>query len=375
MNTRTLIRRVATRYLIARDFFEIGDPILFGKYKNKKGVIVGWGKDHKGNPTVLIDPVPKGRKQTKEMGLFTLWHNPPPAIAKKQKEDAAMKIGCIIAGKRFDKALCLFKNRDRGYDAEVEVVHLEKDGIEMAFIFDPKTGYLEGVNQYGIAVVNTALAVLQDEAEGKKKTKGKGPMKSQDGPKIFAALCCKTLKEAIHVLITMNGGIKGHTFVTNGKQLYCIECSRKHPARVSRLDPERVNTRTNHGVSYPDAGYTHGDDYVSSVVRRWEAQKRLQDVKHPEDIGPALMAPLHDKNSPFNLVRDTDTMRTTSQLVINATNPRMFFYLIPGHGTLKRVRNMLPNKREPTIPVRVIQYEDNDDTNVLDKKGFRRHSV
>ena len=380
MSDRELIRRVAARYLLARDFFEIGDPILFGKYKNKRGVIVGWGKDHKGNPTVLIDPVPKGRKSTKEMGLFKFWHDPPPAVAKKLQEEAAaqMKMGCIIAGRKFDDDLCLFKNRDRGYDAVVDVVHLENDGTEMAVIFDPKTGYIEGVNEYGIGVVNTALMVERDEAEGKGtdkgkdkgkgKGKGKKPVQSKDGPKIYKALAAKNLSDAVDILITEDGGIKGHTFVSDGKKIVCIECSRTHPARVTTLDPERTNTRTNHGISYPDAGYTKGDDYVSSIVRRWEAQKRIQDLKHPEDIGPALMETIHKKDSPFNPVRDTDTMRTTSQLLINTTRPRMILYLIPGHGKLNRVRNMLPDKRDPKIPVRVINYEGDQGEEKIEEK-------
>jgi hypothetical protein len=255
----------------------------------------------------------------------------------------------------------LFKNRDRAYDSAVEILHLEENGVEMALVFDPKTGYCEGVNQYGIAVVNTALMVAHDEAEGKNdkggRDKGKKPLKSKDGPKIFKALQCKTLGQAIQVLTTAWGGIKGHTFVTDGKRLACIECSRTHPARVSFLNPERVNTRTNHGVSYADAGYTQGEDYVSSVVRRWEAQKRIQNLKHPEDIGPALMVPIHDVDSPFNPVRSTEKMRTTSQLLILTKRPRMILYLIPGHGDLKRVRNLLPDERRPKIPVRVIRYE------------------
>lgn len=81
-------RRVAARYLIARDYFEIGDIVTFGKYKNKKGKIVAWGKDHKGNPTVEIEPIPKGRKKNKTIGLFKIWKYPPPAIAEQMKAEA-----------------------------------------------------------------------------------------------------------------------------------------------------------------------------------------------------------------------------------------------------------------------------------------------
>ena len=54
-------------------YFKIGDVVLMGKYKNKKGVIVGFGKDKWGNPTVEIEPTPKGRKQNRIVGLYRIW--------------------------------------------------------------------------------------------------------------------------------------------------------------------------------------------------------------------------------------------------------------------------------------------------------------
>ena len=55
-------------------YFSVGDIILFSKYKNKKGLIVGFGVNERGEPTVEIEPIPKGRKQNKVFGLFKLWH-------------------------------------------------------------------------------------------------------------------------------------------------------------------------------------------------------------------------------------------------------------------------------------------------------------
>ena len=54
-------------------YFKIGDVVLMGKYKNKRGVIVGFGQDRWGNPTVEIEPIPKGRKQNKTVGLYKIW--------------------------------------------------------------------------------------------------------------------------------------------------------------------------------------------------------------------------------------------------------------------------------------------------------------
>ena len=54
-------------------YFKIGDVVLMGKYKNVRGAIVGFGQDKWGNPTVEIEPTPKGRKHNKVIGLFKIW--------------------------------------------------------------------------------------------------------------------------------------------------------------------------------------------------------------------------------------------------------------------------------------------------------------
>lgn len=55
------------------NYFSIGDEILMGKFKNSKGKIVGFGADQWGNPTLEIEPIPKGRKKNKIIGLFKIW--------------------------------------------------------------------------------------------------------------------------------------------------------------------------------------------------------------------------------------------------------------------------------------------------------------
>jgi hypothetical protein len=78
-----LILRVAARHLLAQDEFQVGDPILFGKYKNMRGVIVRVFNDEKGHPTIEVEPVPKGRKQNKLIGLYKIWHDPKPSETVK----------------------------------------------------------------------------------------------------------------------------------------------------------------------------------------------------------------------------------------------------------------------------------------------------
>lgn len=67
--------------------FKVGDLVRHGKYKNKIAKIVRFGTNDKGQTTVLLEPVPKGRKKTKELGLFKIWTTPDAieAVASKYK--------------------------------------------------------------------------------------------------------------------------------------------------------------------------------------------------------------------------------------------------------------------------------------------------
>jgi hypothetical protein len=69
---KSIISRVAERFIKA-SYFKPGDIVLYGKYKNHKGIVRGFGQDKWGNPTIEIEPIPKGRKQNKIFGLFRVW--------------------------------------------------------------------------------------------------------------------------------------------------------------------------------------------------------------------------------------------------------------------------------------------------------------
>ena len=80
----TQLDREIAQALAESAYFKIGDVVLTGKYKNKRGVIVGFGEDKWGNPTVEVEPTPKGRKQNRVFGLYRIWR-------ADVKEGAALK--------------------------------------------------------------------------------------------------------------------------------------------------------------------------------------------------------------------------------------------------------------------------------------------
>jgi len=85
--------RVAARFLQAA-YMNVGDLVLYGKYKNHVGKIVAFGQDQHGNPTVEIEPVPKGRKQNKVIGLFKIWRKDvkDKALAERAKQEATSAV-------------------------------------------------------------------------------------------------------------------------------------------------------------------------------------------------------------------------------------------------------------------------------------------
>lgn len=88
------MKGVMPRQAKTAGFFEVNDLVLYGKYKNKRGKIVRMFLDSKGHPTVEIEPIPKGRKQNKTMGMFKFWHAPDPVEEKK-----AMSIASRVAAR------------------------------------------------------------------------------------------------------------------------------------------------------------------------------------------------------------------------------------------------------------------------------------
>ena len=74
---------------------------------------------------------------------------------------------CIVVGGIASGGHVLGKNRDRNYAPRLEIVREIMDGVEVAYIHDLDTGYLEGMNSAGLGMVNAALLVGKDEKEVK----------------------------------------------------------------------------------------------------------------------------------------------------------------------------------------------------------------
>jgi hypothetical protein len=267
---------------------------------------------------------------------------------------------CIIVSKKFGNDMVLAKNRDRAYKPLIEIVHTFINGCEVVYLHDITTDWSEGMNEYGIGIVNASLMVGFDEKE--KQIISKTGKKSEDGLRIRYALGQKSLKESIKSVVLYDGGIKGHTFLANPSNLITIEMTSKHKAVIKKQDPNSIYVRTNHGLAHPDAGYTEGPDYKSSVIRRASAREVIGKLEDWEKQLEALRKNRFSDDNPNNMSRDTDKMKTTSQMQLNLTK-RIFTlnYFADRVEGFKGVRRELPSNYTPKIKIRIKNLSETED--------------
>jgi len=267
---------------------------------------------------------------------------------------------CIIIGGRASGGNIMGKTRDRNYRPEIQIIReLLDDGLEIMYLHDKTTDYSEGMNSNGIGIVNSALLISDDENAVQLKAKSKNP--SRDGKRMRNALSKGTLKKVIHELISHDTGVKGHTFVGDPKTLYSIEVTSKNKPILKKLDPMTgFDVRTNHGFDHPDAGYTperRPDDYLSSKMRHAQAGIEIAGIEDHEQLMPALAQQHFEPNSNLNMRRETQQMRSTSQVMMHLDKREFLCYLFPDGCDYKGCIDKTPPGYKPKINLRVIQYK------------------
>lgn len=288
--------------------------------------------------------------------------------SSKRVASAYLKKACIISVGKWGGKKCLFKNRDRNYTPEIRIYHEKIRGVEVLYMKDEITGWCEGINEFGTGIVNAALAVAADEKQGKagkgKTLDSQSEATLRDGKRVLRALSCKNIEDSVETLMTHLEGLRGHSFIANPQVTHSLEATwRGHDFHRRKLPEGRKHVRTNHGIFYQDAGYTEndGDNYLSSLARRDQAMKELRKVENPDGVAPAIYGKRKpDRADPLNMVKMTEGMRTTSQMVMNLDDLEVTLYLLPGKVTYLGYQNTLPKGYKSKIGIQVREYTDLD---------------
>jgi hypothetical protein len=267
---------------------------------------------------------------------------------------------CTIAAVRLDAGNVIAKNRDRGYLAKMEIVHEIVDDVEMMYWRDIETDWSEGINEYGIGIINSSLLVRQDEKESNKVFKSKNVKKSNDGKKIRHALKFKNLKDVIKSIISYDAddpksvGVKGQTIVGSPKNIYIIELTSKDTPVVTKMGDDKVEVRTNHGIVHKKTGYIYGIKKKSSHSRLVLAKKHLQDTEKDQDVIDK-MKEQYKKNKFLNPYRTKNmyNMQTVGQIMMNLDKKQVTIRMDNEMGEFVGINSKLPKGYKPKISVRI----------------------
>jgi dipeptidase len=284
-----------------------------------------------------------------------------PAFESKLNE-------CVVTKLNVEGSTILAKNRDRGYKAKIQIVHELIDNTEVVYLRDTLTDWSEGMNEHGIGIVNASLQVEFDEKEGdlakQNLDKGKAPQVSYDGLKIRTALSKKKLSESIKSVVNFIGedkhdvGVKGQTIIADTKYAFVIEMTSKHLPVIKKIEKDEVVVRTNHGIEYPDTGYTSGVKRESSISRMSIALDHLKKVKKKSEVLDVLNKQYTDDNflNPYRRENKYD-METTSQVMYDLDKLEFILKWDKDYSEYSGIINNLPEDYEPKIKIKVSKTD------------------
>lgn len=312
---------------------------------------------------------------------------------------------CVVAAKYLPKYGWVgVKNRDRNYKPTLGFKQSFKNNVESLYLLDNLTYYSEGINEYGLCIINAATAVKNDESEAaaarrhaKKEAKQNGEYRAPDGIKIRKALKYKTPKEAIEFLSKVK--LKGNTICFNQEECYLMELgpdkeqlnmqkdiAKDNPNyewtpidsvfKIKKIDKKDIILRTNHGNFLPWAGYQEDpkDAKMSfsreSSVKRYEyALKNIKLANTPEEMLEAI-SKIEDKNSQFNPTRIGDynnrtKLKTTGQLLLISKLREFTYRPIWGNVNLNNINKLNSNKSNTYLRLMPFNNRLSESTNLF----------
>jgi len=239
----------------------------------------------------------------------------------------------IIACKYFDNlGWVLAKNRDRNYKPNIRVMKSFRNGIERLLLWDEKTKYTEGLNEFGVAIISASVAVDLDEREGSIATKQNSKFKktprvyySPDGLRLRTALFERSASEAAKKILELQ--IAGNTIVADKERCFLIEAgfidTDEYVYEIMEVPKDKIAVRTNHGIFLPWTGYNpeipeESNKREASEVRYNKVNQTLRTVNNLEQFIDVMSdASANDAQlNPLRIDPKKGSMRTTGQIFI-----------------------------------------------------------
>jgi hypothetical protein len=281
---------------------------------------------------------------------------------------------CVIIYTTINNKKILVKNRDRVYKPNIVIIHELVDGVEMAYIKDLKTGWIEGLNGNGIGIINSTL----NRNDGKHKV-DKSYLKMKKN-RILDALHKTDVKKIINEIVEDTKKIpflEGHSLIVCDDKCLHIENNVDNKFVISKINETSVFT--NSGKSFNEAGWIKGKKGLSSFLRRKNIEMELKNnkINSYDDlisimnknyigIDPRFHSYRDEKmiekhlNKTFGKNKNNKAIvRTTGQILLNLTDKELVYYEDINNSKSVKYINKLPKNYNPIIKIIINKTEKN----------------
>jgi len=282
---------------------------------------------------------------------------------------------CVILYVNINGQKILAKHRDRVYKPNIEIVHEIVNGIEMAYIRDKKTGWIEGLNENGCGIVNSTLNMNESKNPQRRSFKS-----AQKKNKIYNSLKHKDKKSFLGTLLekgNTNYLLEGNTLFVFDDSVFHIENNLQNNFVIKKIINNSVYS--NHGINLPNEGFTKGKKGLSSFLRKRIVEEELEkikdikkcDIELYDEISNVLnknysnidprFHPYRDKKNTLKRLKGIDKNQifiiTTGQLFLNITNKELVYYKDTNNSEKVKYINKLPTNYVPKIRIIIKETE------------------
>lgn len=275
---------------------------------------------------------------------------------------------CVILYTEINGKKILAKNRDRAYKPSIKIIHELINGVEIAYLKDEKSGWIEGMNANGTGIVNSTLSLYDGKNRNIKL------VKKNNG--IFNSLINYKANKNFLDLITNSKKdyvLEGHTLIYHNDNVYHIENTKDNNFIAERINKPCVYS--NHGIRKKDAGFTACVKGLSSFLRSNIIKHELKEnhIKSEDELTNLMNQnysninprnhPYRDKNYTLKRNRKIDPKKvkisTTGQIVLNMTDNEFIYYTDINNSEKIEYVNKLPKGYVPKIRISIKETEKN----------------
>jgi hypothetical protein len=272
---------------------------------------------------------------------------------------------CVILCTEINGKQILAKNRDRNYKPIIEIIHEIINGIEVAYIKDKKSGWIEGMNENGFGLVNSTLSILDGKINRTRLSKKKNL--------IFKALTEKHIGDNFYDIINNpknNYTLEGHTILFYDNQLIHFENNKKNEFVAEKI--KNNNVYSNYGVNLKKEGFTKCNKGMSAFLRANIVKEELKHhkINTIDDLANLMNTNYKNINPRFHPYRSKQYSRkknrgspsnfnvsTTGQIVFNMTDLILTYYTDINNSKMVKYINRLPSDYTPKIRIIIKETE------------------